>query len=84
MTVIRFPGHTNSEGQEIVGEGYKIPTESVLDGAKKAGLKYALILGETEDGNWYFASSNGDNGALLMAMEIFKGVLLGYIDLSED
>lgn len=85
MTVIKFPGlNQTANGDPIVGEGVNLPVNRILDGAKEAELGKAIVIGETETGNWYFATTHGNTGEILHALEIFKGVLLGYVELEDD
>lgn len=54
-----------------------IPVDRVLDAAKKAGLKSVIVIGETEDGEEYHASSIGDCAELnwmldRCKMDLFK------------
>lgn len=65
------------EDEETQGdEGPSI--EGVCDGAKEANLKYVLVLGETPDGEWYFASSEGDVYRAIHIAEQFKRFALAY------
>lgn len=47
-----------------------IPVERVLDGARH--LKYVLVLGWTEEGEFYAACSDGDMHAALFAATKFQ------------
>ena len=49
-----------------------IPAERVLNGALEANLDSAIVLGYTEDGNLYFASSKADGGEIMWLMETVK------------
>lgn len=53
-----------------------IPPERVLEAALKADLKRAFVIGETQDGETYFASSIADGADVVWLMEICKEALL--------
>lgn len=57
-----------------------MPAEYVLEAAKKAGLSGVVIIGETEDGGEYFASSIASGPEALWLMERFKTQLLAIPD----
>ena len=52
--------------------GLDIPAECVLRAALDKDLKSVAVLGWTDDGDTYLASSLADGGALLWLMEIAK------------
>lgn len=49
-----------------------IPVERVLEQAAKAKLTEVTVVGYTEDGDFYFASSQADGGDVLWALEQAK------------
>lgn len=53
-----------------------IPAEKVLTGALQLGLAQAVVIGFDEEGNLYFASSQGSNAETLYLMELAKRELL--------
>lgn len=54
--------------------------ERVLNGALKAGLKFCVVVGESEDGVEYFASTISDGPEVLWALERAKLKLLRMVD----
>ena len=77
-------GHDDSNEGVIMGEVVElnmltrldIPPERVLKSAISAGLTSVLILGYTEDGGEYFASSTADGAEAVWLMERAKMRLL--------
>lgn len=67
MSVVAFTGQTFGE----------VPVGQVLENAKH--LKIALVIGETEEGEVYVASSTGDATWMLMGVERFKHWLMGEL-----
>ena len=63
--VVQFNGETRQD----------IDPEKVLNAAR-GKLACALVLGFTEDGHLYMASSDGDLGKILVLMEASRAVLL--------
>lgn len=60
---------------------HDIPTERVLNGAMLAELKSCVVIGVTQEGELYFASSMADGGDVLWWMEKAKHTLMtGYIE----
>ena len=53
-----------------------LPTDTVLEGAKGECTDGVVILGFDDDGEFYFASSIADGGAVLWLMEMAKKRLL--------
>lgn len=53
-----------------------IPVGRVLGRAQDAGLTVAVVVGESEDGSLYFASSEPDGGDILWLLEKAKLALL--------
>lgn len=53
-----------------------IPVERVIDGAKKADLETAVVIGWDKDGEFYFASNKADGGEVLWLIEKAKKRLL--------
>lgn len=53
-----------------------IPVQRVLDGAAEAGLSRVFVIGRTEDGALFAASSSADGRDNLWDMEQFKHRLL--------
>lgn len=58
---------------------HSIPVERVLDGAVAADLKYVMVIGRTQDGEFYFASTESDGGTALWEMETARLKLMGAI-----
>ena len=57
-----------------------LPPDRMLEGAK-GKLSKVVIMGFTEDGDEYFASSQADGGDVMWLMERCKKRLLEYPDL---
>jgi hypothetical protein len=55
---------------------HDIPPERVLDAARDAELRCAVVLGYTPDGTEYFASSIADGADVLWLLERLKLKLL--------
>lgn len=53
-----------------------IPVERVIDGAKKADLETAVVIGWDKDGEFYFASNKADGADVLWLLEQAKKRLL--------
>lgn len=53
-----------------------VPARDVLAGAVKAKLKSVVVIGETEDGENYYAMSSGDNAENLWLVESFKHAIM--------
>ena len=68
--VIDFPGSTN--GDVDVGD--------VLDGGKH--LAVVVVMGYTEDGEEYFASSTGDTALCYYLAGRYKRLLEGFSDVT--
>lgn len=60
--VLAYPGITS----------LNMPAEQMLDLAKNANLDQIVIMGYAKDGEFYFASSIADGGAILWLMETAK------------
>jgi len=56
----------------------------VLDGAKNANLSAVIIIGEDEDGDFYFASNKSDGGDALWLLEKAKHKLLKIGGIIEE
>lgn len=69
--VLAFPGETTLD----------IPAKRVLRGAKRAGLRTAIVIGIDEDGALYFASSPADGAVVLWLLEVAKKRLWEEFDL---
>lgn len=57
-----------------------VPPERVLNGAIEADLQGAVVLGWTQDGDFYFASSIADGGNCMWLLEKAKLLLLTIED----
>ena len=66
MSIVDFPGVTR----------LVIPAERVLEWASKKDLKSVVVMGYTEDGDEYFASSIADGGEVVWLIERAKLKLL--------
>ena len=64
--VINFDGPTTLD----------IPPDKVLEGALASKLASVIVIGETESGEIYHASSSADLAELILAAEIFKAEML--------
>ncbi len=53
-----------------------IPVPRILKAARQAKLTDAVVIGFDRDGEFYFASSKADGGAVLWLMELAKKKLL--------
>lgn len=76
--IIEFP----SIGQQLtLGDNYEkeIPVDDVLKNAIGEINHNVLVMGQTENGDYYFASSSKDVGRLLILVEAFKKMLLNAI-----
>lgn len=56
-----------------------IPVEPVLKAAIKSDLTGAMVIGWTEGGDLYFASSLADGGDVMWLMELAKQALINTI-----
>lgn len=56
-----------------------IEAERVLTSALAADLKYAMVIGRTQDGEFYFASTESDGGTALWEMETARLKLMGVL-----
>jgi hypothetical protein len=72
--VVQFSGITKLD----------LPAEHVLRQALEAGLTDVVIVGYTEDGEEYFASSVADGGSTLWMIERCKMALLSIPDEMAD
>lgn len=61
-----------------------MPADRVLNGALKAGLKTAIVVGIREDGKFYFASNKADGGETLWWLALAQKKLLDIGDSSDD
>ena len=66
--VIDFPGSTNGD----------VEVEDVLEGGKH--LAIVVVMGYTEDGDEYFASSSGDIKEINWLLDRYKQFLQGVYD----
>lgn len=57
-----------------------VPADRVLSSAIDAGLKSAVVIGWTEDGKTYFASSLADSAEIIYLFERSKHDLLKMED----
>lgn len=55
---------------------HDIPTERVLRGALAENLKSAVVIGWTEDGEFYFSSSVSNGPSIVWDLELAKKKLL--------
>ena len=60
---------------EIVGEGFRLNPDEMLENTKGNGLKKLCIIGETEDGELYVAG-NANVGVTLVLMLWFQHQLV--------
>ena len=79
--VIQLPG---TERDISVVQGTEdpsvIPIDHVLDGEYARELTIGLLLGRTEDDEFFFASTHADIGKLLVLLERAKRSLVDHID----
>lgn len=61
-----------------------IPVERVLEQAVKANLTEVTIVGYTEDGGFYFGSSQADGGDVLWTLEQAKLELFNVVNESAE
>jgi hypothetical protein len=64
--VLRFNGITRLD----------LPPDRIIEGAVAAGLRCVVVMGYTEEGEQYFASSMADGADVLWLMEKLKQQLL--------
>lgn len=57
-----------------------LTAERVLQSAMDAALSEVIVIGVTEDGDEYFASSNADGGFVVWHMERAKHKLMLVVD----
>lgn len=57
-----------------------LPPDRILEGAQGKGLTGVFVMGYTEDGEVYFASSYADGGTVMWLMELAKKRLLQIAD----
>ena len=84
--VIQFPGSTPIEILEEV-EDVDVSIENVLKGLEsiKEKIDSLIVIGSSEDGHFYFASSSGDSRQIVYDLESAKHVAMQYgINLRED
>ena len=84
--VIQFPGSTPIEILEEV-EDVDVSIENVLKGLEsiKDKIDSLIVIGSSEDGHFYFASSSGDSRQIVYDLESAKHVAMQYgINLRED
>jgi hypothetical protein len=48
----------------------------VLTDARDADLEYALVIGQDEDGKWYFAASEGNVARAVFSVDQFKNFIM--------
>lgn len=60
---------------EIISFKRDLPIERILEGAKKE-LSGVILIGYTNDGEEYFASTYSDGGEIMWLVERFKNELL--------
>lgn len=53
-----------------------IPVERILAGAADADLKLCIVIGEQQDGSFYFASNKANGPEVLWSVEQAKQALL--------
>lgn len=53
-----------------------VPVERILEAALESKMQRCIIIGEDENGELYFASSDADGGTVLWWMEKAKKALL--------
>jgi hypothetical protein len=57
-----------------------IPPSRVLAAAGEAGMTRVIVIGEADDGSFYFASSDPDSGLILLDMERAKRMLMRQVE----
>ena len=57
-----------------------VPAERILSAAGEADLAAVVVVGRTEGGEFYFASSLADGGDVLWLLELAKKKLLEIAD----
>ena len=70
-------------GEVVLGDfitRLDVPPDRVIEGAVEASLKSVIIIGYTEGGDEYFASSVADGGTVMFLMERAKFKLLNIVD----
>jgi hypothetical protein len=72
--------HEDQDGAEVVllpvATCHDIPVDRVLAGAAAAGLTHIMIVGYTEDGQEYFASSMASGPECLWLLERAKAEVM--------
>jgi hypothetical protein len=63
---------------EVIPLGEEPEVNAVLEGASNAGLEYVLLIGQAEDGGWYFAASSGDAHRAVFSADQFKQFMLNH------
>lgn len=56
-----------------------LDAQRVLQAALDEGLERAIIIGRTQDGDFYFASSKSDGGEVLWELEVARLKLMGAL-----
>jgi hypothetical protein len=57
-----------------------VPLKRILDGADKAGLTEAIVIGHDENGELYVAATHNELGINLVLVERAKQILLGQVE----
>ena len=64
--VIEFPGPTLLD----------IPCDKILNSAIEAKLGFCVVIGETQDGEIFTATSTGDLADIILALELAKSAFM--------
>ena len=62
---------------EIVGEGFRLNPDEMLENTKGNGLKKLCIIGETEDGELYIAGSDNLGETLMLLLRLQHKIARG-------
>ena len=78
------PQHTRQSMADIIEwqgiTGHDIPVARVLKWARLAKLKNVIVIGETSEGEFYFAGSRASGSETLWDLEMAKKKLLDIAD----
>jgi len=60
-----------------IGEDSAPDVCKVLDAAKEGNLEFVIVIGQDEEGDWYYASNEGDRYRIAYAADLFKSFIMG-------
>lgn len=85
--VIQFPGTSLVEVEPEVSNVNDVNIDNVIDGllAIKDKIDNLIVIGSSEDGHFYFATSSGESRQIIYDLESAKHIAMQYgINLRDD